>query len=102
MQKTIYESCIGIMPYSDCFLRKAVLEYQLYLLLKEDMADNISNAYVIVDIPKDKSINRKIVRTISEWFEKELKMSCNIKVKQGKSDCYNFRFVFVKQDSLNE
>lgn len=97
MQKTVYESCIGIMPYSDSFLRKAVLEYQLYLIAKEGLTDNISCAYVIVGIPMGESINRKIVRTISEWFEKELNMFCNIKVKQGKDDCYNFRFLFVRK-----
>jgi len=42
MPEKISENSIGIKPYSDCFLRKAVLGYQLFLLRKEGVADNIN------------------------------------------------------------
>ena len=71
MQKTIYESRIGIWPFSDRFLRKAVLEYQLFLLLKKGIADNVSNVQVRVAIP-DTDSKRDIDRKIIEWFEEKL------------------------------
>lgn len=94
MLEKIYESSIGIMPYSDSFLRKAVLGYQLFLLRKEGVADNICHVHVIVSVPSADPINGSIDKAIVEWFKDKLNSICNVIIKIGDYDCYNFDFTY--------
>ncbi len=94
MPEKISKNSIGIKPYSDCFLRKAVLGYQLFLLRKEGVADNINYVHVVVSIPRANSENSSVDEIIIEWFKKELNITCNAITKNWDSECYKFAFTY--------
>jgi len=105
MQKTIYESRIGIMPYSDGFLRKAVLNYQLYLLEKAELTEIIKHVNVIVTIPNCDSLKmeeEKIIQSkehIKAWFMIWLNISCRVWTRIAVCDNYHLEFKYMRNSS---
>lgn len=101
MPKTIYESSIGFTPYSDSFLRKAVLKYQLYLLRKTQLTKRASRVNVVVTMPKHNFTNIEIeemvqfVRYVREWFMSQLDISCRVKIRFGEYEFYNLEFKYA-------
>lgn len=102
MPKKTYESSIGFTPYSDSFLRKAVLKYQLYLLRKTQLTKRVSRVNVVVTMPKRNFTIIEIeeemvqfVRYVREWFMSQLNISCRVIIRFGEYEFYNLVFKYA-------